>query len=262
MTATDLFKAGKLQAALDAQLQEVKSAPGDPSRRLFLFELASFAGDLERAGRQIDAIRYDDPERDAQVAVYRALLAAEQKRRQLFRDGLQPRFLAPPPDHVALRLQAVQRLREMNYAEAAGLLRQANEAAPALHGVLNGTAFQLLRDADDLFGTVLEVMAHGEYFWVPLDQIESLGMNAPRFPRDLLWIPARLVLRQGEHGEVFLPALYPNSHEHADEEVRLGRSNDWKDLGEGATLGIGARTFLVGDEGVGLREWRDLQLTE
>jgi len=56
MNATDLFKAGRLQAAIDAQIQEVKAKPADHGRRLFLFELCAFAGDLERARRQIDAL--------------------------------------------------------------------------------------------------------------------------------------------------------------------------------------------------------------
>ena len=39
---------------------------------------------------------------------------------------------------------------------------------------------------------VLEVFARGSYFWVPLEQIDSLAMSAPRVPRDLIWAPARL----------------------------------------------------------------------
>ena len=34
--------------------------------------------------------------------------------------------------------------------------------------------------------------------------------------RDLLWAPARLETQEGESGSVFLPALYPDSHTHAD----------------------------------------------
>jgi len=39
MSASELFKAGKLQEAIDAQLKEVKNKPADQSERLFLFEL-------------------------------------------------------------------------------------------------------------------------------------------------------------------------------------------------------------------------------
>jgi protein involved in temperature-dependent protein secretion len=61
MSASELFKQGRLKEALDTQLQEVKAQPGNHGKRLFLFELASFAGDLERARRQIDAVEYPEP---------------------------------------------------------------------------------------------------------------------------------------------------------------------------------------------------------
>jgi type VI secretion system protein ImpE len=262
MTATELYRAGKLQAAIDAQIQEVKAHAADPNRRLFLFELAAFAGDLDRARRQIDAVQYNDADRDAAVLTYKKLLDAEEKRRRLFRDGVPPRFLADPPAHVQLRLDAAKLLRENKPAEALGLLSQANAGAEAIKGTLNGKPFAGFRDADDLFGTTLEVFAHGEYFWVPVEQVDSMALNAPRFPRDLLWMPARLVLKAGEQGEVFLPVLYPNSHEHPDEAVRLGRTNDWKQADGGPVLGVGARVFLAGEDGVGVAEWRELRVDE
>src|SRR4051812_26613157 len=107
MTATELYKAGKLRAALDAQLAEVKSNPADAGRRLFLFELSAFSGDLDRPRRQLEAANHGDPEREAAALQYRALLEAEQKRRALFRDGAPPRLLGEAPEHVRLRLEAV-----------------------------------------------------------------------------------------------------------------------------------------------------------
>lgn len=260
MTATELFKQGQLQQAIDAQIAEVKATPADHGKRLFLFELAAFAGDLDRARRQIDAVQYEEKDRDVAVASYRKLLDSEEKRRRLFRDGLQPRFLTEPPEHVKLRLEAVNRLREDRQAEAAELLNRANEGAGELKGTLNGKAFEGIRDTDDLFGTVLEVIAHGEYFWLPLEQLDTLASNAPVYPRDLLWLPARVVMKEGEQGEVFLPTLYPGSHESPDEKIKLGHSTDWKQAEGGPVLGVGARTFLVGDEAPGLLQWRELQL--
>jgi type VI secretion system protein ImpE len=260
MTAGELYQAGKLPEAIDAQVAEVRSHPADHARRLFLFELLAFAGDLDRAGRQLDAVRYDDPGLEAAVQGYRKLLDAEQARRRLFADGVKPEFLAESPEHVGLRLEAVNRLRENRPAEAAALLARAEAAGPGpLRGQLNGKPFETLRDADDLFGTVLEVMAHGTYYWVPLEQVVALAMNAPRFPRDLLWVPARLEL-EGARGDVFLPALYPGSHEHPDPAVKLGRGTDWKSAEGGPVLGVGLRTFLVGEDPVSLLEWRQLEV--
>jgi type VI secretion system protein ImpE len=258
MSASDLFKAGQLQAALDAQIQEVRARPADQGKRLFLFELAAFAGDLERARRQIDVLQFDAPELNATKQGYLKLLESEDKRRRLFRDGLTPKFLGEAPDHVKQRLEAVNRLRENNPAEAAELLNKANEGAATLKGTLNGKPFEGLRDADDLFGTVLEVLAQGEYFWVPLEQIDSVALNGPKVPRDLLWMPARLTMREGESGEVFVPVLYPGSHEAGDEGLKLGRSTDWKQTEGGPVRGVGLRTFLVGEEGSTVPEWREL----
>jgi type VI secretion system protein ImpE len=261
MTPTELFKAGHLQQAIDAQIQEVKASPGDQGKRLFLFELLTFAGDLDRAMRQINAVTYGQLELDVAVHNYGNLLNAENSRRKLFREGVRPNFLMEAPDHVKLRLDAVDRLRDNQPAEATALLAKAHEATPAVAGRLNDKPFKALRDCDDLFAGVLEVMAKGKYFWVPLDQVVTLGLNAPRFPRDLIWVPAHLEMGgEGATGEVWLPALYPMTHEHADDQVRLGRSTDWVQADGGPVLGRGVRTFLVDDDAVGLLEWREVEI--
>jgi type VI secretion system protein ImpE len=260
MNASELFKAGKLQDAIDAQLKEVKAAPADHGKRLFLFELLAFAGDLDRARRQIDAINYGELERDNAVLAYRKLLDAEQARRRLFSDGQSPQFFAPPPDHVHQRLEAVNRLREGRPAEATEALARAAAATPAVSGQLNGKAFASLRDADDLFAGVLEVFLQGNYFWLPVEQIAGVTLKPPSYPRDLFWAPAQIEVRDGAAGEAFLPALYPGSHEHPDEQVRLGRSTDWKNVEGGPVLGVGLRTFLVDDDAHTLLEWRQLEI--
>jgi len=261
MNATELFQAGKLQDAIAAQVGEVKANPADQGKRMFLFELLVFAGDLDRATRQIDAVRYDAPDIDAAVATYRQLLEAERARRRLFSEGLAPHFFADQPDDIHLRLEAINRLREKKPAEAAEILNKAASIVPELKGQLNGKSFSSLRDCDDLFGGVLEVMAHGTYYWVPLDQVAAVVINPPRFPRDLIWVPARLEMAE-QAGNVYLPALYAGSHEHPDDQVKLGRATDWKTIEGGPVLGVGLRTFLVGEDAVSLLEWRELHIGE
>jgi type VI secretion system protein ImpE len=258
MQAGDLYKAGRLREAIEEQILAVKAAPTDQAKRLFLFELLVFAGDLERARRQIEAVEYKDAELDAATTVYRKLLDAEQARRDVFARSVAPGFFGEPPEHLRLRLDAINRLREGRPAEAAEILARANEAIPAFTGKLNDQPFQTLRDADDLLAGVLEVMAHGRYFWVGLEQVRLVTINAPRFPRDLLFIPAHLELAD-EQGDVFLPALYPGTHEHADDQVKLGRMTDWKELDGGAALGVGLHTFVHDDDAISLLEWREWQ---
>lgn len=258
MNAGDLFRAGRLQAAIDAQLAEVKAAPGDDARRLFLFELAAFAGDLDRAKRQIEMLSYDTPQLQLAVGVYRLALDSEAARRNFFHHGQPPSFFLPPPEHVGQRLGAWQEFRSGRPAEAAQILQRANEASPTLHGQFNGQSFDILRDADDLFGNVLEVFANGRYFWLAMEQVAAIAMNPPSTPRDLLWAPARLTLKDGTSGDVLLPAIYPNSHEHADDAIKLGRTTDWISPVEGMVRGLGAKTFLVGDDAASLLDWREV----
>ncbi len=192
---------------------------------------------------------------------------SEEARRKLFTEGLPPGFFGIPPEHLRLRLAAVQQLREKKFEEAAESLARAIEATPILRGSLNEHPFQSLRDEDDLFSGMIEVMALGRYFWLGLEQIQLLTINPPRFPRDLLFLPAHLEVEyhrsgevQEESGDVFLPTLYPGSHEHLDDMVKLGRLTAWKELDGGLALAVGLHSYLRDDEPISLLEWRELKM--
>lgn len=262
MTAADAFRAGRLAEAADLQLAAVKAHPADDGRRVFLFELAAFAGDWERARRQLDALGADDPTREVAVAQYRGLLDAEAARRRFVADGTPPVLLGDPSPDRAARLEAARLLRDGNTAAAAAALAAANAALPPVAGLVNGTPFDRLRDADDLFAGVLEVYAQGKYVWVGLDQVESIATHPPKYPRDLIWLPARLTARGGESGEVFLPVLYPGTAAHPDDAVRLGRATDWAEPAPGLARGAGLRTYFYGDDGeTRPTDWRELVVT-
>ncbi|MBI2804906.1 MAG: SciE type virulence protein [Planctomycetes bacterium] len=257
MDANQLYKAGKLAEAIDAQIAVVKAKPIDQGARLFLFELFAFSGDLDRAQKQIDAMQADQPEIATALLDYRKILAAERSRREVFGNKVQPEFLMEPPEHVRDRLLGLLKLADNAPAEAQAAFAKANDALPELKGTLDGKPFDSLRDGDDCLGSVLEVFSQGRYFWVPFEQIQMLTMNAPRFPRDLLWIPAHLEMRQGDAGSVFLPALYPGTEKETDTQLKLGRLTDWR--GDSPVRGVGVKIFFVGDEEMSLLDWRKLE---
>jgi type VI secretion system protein ImpE len=257
MTPTDLYRAGRLGDALAAQLAEVKANPADQGRRLFLFELAAFAGDWDRARRQLDAVKYDDLEQDAAVQAYRVLLDGEDHRARVFRDAVLPEFLIPPPRWVFDRLEAVAELKAGRPAAAAERVATSDAAAAPVAGMLNSAPVVGLRDADDLFGPIIEVMAKGVYYWVPLEQVESLAANPPKFPRDLIWFPARMAVKDGPAGEVYLPTRYPGTEAAADEAMKLARATDWPEPGDGPVRGLGLRLLAAGEEAVAITELRE-----
>ena len=263
LSAAELFQQGRLDDAIFAQTEEVKQHPADPAQRLFLFELLMFAGQFERAEKQLTAVQYNELERDAAVATFRRVLAAEQERRALFAQGRRPRFLGPVPQHVELRLQALDALREGRGVQAAQLVAKAHELLPEFSGRLNDRPFTLLCDCDDIFGSVLEVVSGtGAYFWVPLEQVDALLLAEPKYPRDLLWIQAHLEIKDGPTGDVFLPATYPGTWQSADDALRLGRATDWQEVAPELVRGIGSRLFLIDDEAQPLLDWRELEIAD
>jgi type VI secretion system protein ImpE len=245
MDAKELLGAGHLSAAIEQLNQELRAHPTDSRRRTFLFELLSFAGDYERAARQLDVIGHQSATAEVGVQVYRNILTAELSRRRLFSDGLRPDFLFDPPPYMHLHLEAVNRLHERQSAEAKALLERSQGSRFPLEGRLAGQSFADFRDADDLLGPFLEVIVHSNYVWLPFEHIAHLTISPPKRLRDLLWIPATLESQFGAVGDVFLPVLYAGSSEHGDDNVKLGRMTDWKAVEEGLALGVGQRLFLI-----------------
>lgn len=249
MDANQLFDAGRLSEAIAAQTQAVKSQAADVGRRTFLFELLCFAGDLERADKQLDVIAQQSVEAEAAAQLYRNILQAERARRALFAQGARPTFLIDPPESIHHLLEAVNRLRETNLAAAKVALDAAEEARPERPGKLNGeTDFDDFRDCDDLFGAVLEVFVGPEYCWVPVEQLAALEVAPPERPRDLLWSACQVTLNDGTMQRGYTPVLYPGSHEHENEQVKLGRMTDWATDDESPVRGVGQRMLLIGEE--------------
>src|SRR6266545_2878579 len=255
MTATEAYKAGKLTDAVAAALEQVRNAPTDRGKRLFLAELCCFSGDLERADKQLDVLFMPDAPDVVQLTLFRQLIRGELARREVFTQGRVPEFLAQPTDALKMHLQALIHLREKQVSEAAELLAKAEEARPAVTGTCDGTAFDDWRDLDDLTAPVLEVItANGNYYWVPLEAVELLEFHKPERARDLYWRPAHLIVKDGPDGVVYVPALYFGSHAAADDAVKLGRRTDWLGGETEPYRGLGLREFLVGDSSKSILE--------
>ncbi len=245
--ASELFHAGQLQDAIAAQIAKVKSSPTDQPARFFLFELFLFSGDLDRARKQLDVLKYDDPKHSAAVAQYRFALEAEAKRREVFAGIGEPKGLTAVVEHIPLRLEGLARLARGDHAEARKKFDEANAITPTLTGAINGQPFEGLIDADERFGTIIEVFgAGGVYSWVPLEAIQSITLNPPAAPRDIILRPAQIVLTDGMQGDVFLPGLYPNTFAQPDQELTLGRATDWTGEDDAISCGIGGRIYQNG----------------
>lgn len=260
MNAGELFREGKLVEATEMARQEVKSQPTDTSKRIRLSQLLLFCGDWERADKQMEVVSMQAPESAVGVALLRQLIRGEVMRQQFFAEGRSPHFLCADDTAIQLRLQAFLAARDGQTAEAMGLLEQAEQVTGRLTGCCDGQPFTGLRDLDDLLGTVLETITpNGKYFWVNMHSVRSLQFYPPEQMHDLIWRRATAAIQDGPEGDVYIPVLYPGSHAHVDDLVRLGRKTDWTDTAP--VRGVGQRELLIGDDVRPLLELEQLSVS-
>ena len=259
MGAKELLSQHQLSAAITELNQDIKKQPTDARLRTFLFELLCFAGDYERAERQLDVVGHQNEKVGIGVEVYKSILRAETARRRFFAEGIKPTFLFDVPEHVTLYVDAQNQLREGHSAEAKALYDRAAQVRAEIRGRLKGHPFASFRDSDDRLVGILEVIVRDSYIWIPFERIRKVIISQPKHLRDLLWIPASVEMEDAPVGEVFLPVIYAGSELESDDKVRLGRVTEWVDLGGGLAGGIGQKTFLVDDREVSILELGELE---
>jgi type VI secretion system protein ImpE len=261
-TSADLFRAGRLREAIEAQSAAVKGAPSDIRRRWFLAELLCFAREWERADRSLEVISLQAAEQHAAVLAFRHLLRGEEVRRQVMNEGRAPELLGGRGDRLRPAVSALLCLREGRPEDAA---RELEEGGPGLpvDGIRNGEqSFDSFRDLDDVCSSFVELIAEGgRYLWVSVADIALLETRPLMSARDLIWRPARLAVRGGPEGGVFLPAIYTTDPAEDDDALRLGRRTQWVELAKAPVRGIGQRTFLVGETDVPIHELGHLEFT-
>lgn len=231
MNPRELFDAGKVREAEQQLTAYLRDHPTDVGQRTFLFELLCFSGNYDRAEKQLSVLAQGGTRAEMGAVLYYAALHAEKTRHQVFEKQQFSKDLAvASPD-----------------------------------GTLNGQPFQSLRDADPELGARLEVFAAGAYLWIPFEHLASVEMEPPRRLRDTLWRPA--IVRTGpsfegaELGEVLIPAIYPFSWKHPDENVWLGRATDWAADDEGHEYPAGQKIWLVDGEETPFLEIRSLEFS-
>jgi type VI secretion system protein ImpE len=261
-TAKELLDRAELDAAIAAQTQDVKANPGDLARRTFLFELLCFTGDWDRAEKQVDVLASASVEAGMAVQVYKSNIAAERQRDRLFAEGIAPHFLNEPPPYVDLQVEGIRRLATGDAAGAREHFDRAEEQRPSLSGQWNGTTFLDLRDYDDRVGGVLELIVKDKYAWLPFEQIRRIEMRPPSKLRDLVWIPTRVEALDGTIGEVFVPALYGGTSRSSNDQLRLGRMTDWKEVRDDLFIGLGQRLLLVDEADQPILETRAIEFGE
>jgi len=256
--AENALREGRLDEALDLLQADIRKKPQDKHLRVFLFQLLAVSGAWERALRQLNVL----VEMDAQYALLaqtcRPLIACEVFRAELFKGARAPSCFGEPPPWFGPLIEAARLSSTGEHGAAQSLRDQAFEQAEAVPGMLDGTPFAWIADADARLGPVLEVVLEGRYFWVPFVRIRKIAFEPAADLRDRVWLPAQFTWANGGEAVGFVPTRYPGS-EDGEAATRMAATTEWRDAG-GVALGLGQRMLATDQDDVGLLEIREIEL--
>jgi type VI secretion system protein ImpE len=262
MEAAELLRQGKLNEALEALSNQIRSDPSNAKHRVFLFQLLCVIGRWDRALTQLNVAAEIDPKTLLMKEVCASALQCEALRKDIFEGKKLPLVFGQPQEWVGWMIQANQLGAQGHHRQAQELRDKALEAAPAVAGRINTNAFEWVADADPRMGPIIEAMIEGRYFWIPLSNINQIKIDKPVDLRDVLWAPANFVWSNGGTAVGFLFARYPGSEEVEDDLVRLGRKTTWVDQGGGFEVPVGQRLFATNEAEYPMLEVRALTLGE
>ena len=234
----------------------LRERPPDAAARFTLVELLAFAGRFIEAHSHFCLMEVDDP---AWPESMKAL-------RRLFRGAA---ALAPHPeadlsrrtDPAARQGPLVSRESpgEGRIADAVRWVDVADALSPSLLGFIDGQEAELIRDADDRFGSVLEAFVNGVYTWLPWEAMRRIRLDPPKYLLDRLFRPAEILMRDGQVFGVHLPLVYPGSHT-ADGAFAVGLDTDCVCPDEGPIRCIGGKLLEAANGEVPLSECRMIEI--
>jgi len=260
MQAEELLQQGDVEEALQALQESVRNEPSNPSLRVFLFQLLCIRGEWERALTQLKLSGELDPINLAMVQTYREAVRCELFRQKVFSGEKSPLIFGNPPQWAAYLIEALRLLGAGEHSKSSELRNQAFELAPATGGEIDGQPFQWIADADPRIGPVLEAVVNGRYYWIPMQRLAKVDIEAPADLRDMVWTPAHLTFANEGVAVALIPARYPGSENSSDSAIQLARRTDWEQPVEDFYLGKGQRMFATDSDDYSLLSTRQIVL--
>jgi type VI secretion system protein ImpE len=255
----ELYKAGDLQAALLHSKAFVRDNPENDEGRGLLLQLYLFAGELEKAKKQLEFLEFqkkDDLPSYMTLKVISEMIDCEIQRKAFYKKASNevPALF----EEDAIFLSEAHSL--ITKYQAGSLTTEQAEIVTAKRPVLPMVC-QLhdeeirgeLAEPDDLTAFGLEVFsARKGYAWVAWQNIASIEFHPYEKPMDLMYRRA-VIKRKGDTEETaplqaYVPAIYANTST-GDVAASMGRTTDWlSDDQSGLVTGLGQKCLLIGDQ--------------
>lgn len=256
--ALEALQSNDVAGCLELLKNEIRKAPSDPEKRVFLFQLYSIIGDWDKSLTQLNVARDLEPENKSMAETYQEVLRCESLRADVFSGSRSPMILGEPPEWIAKLLQALKYFSQADYDAFFQLQDEAYELAEPSAGTLyenkqgptddaeeadriEGQQFEWIADADMRLGPVIEAIVNGNYYWIPMENIQSIELEAPVDLRDLAWTPATFCWKNKGQAVGFIPTRYPGSTGDSSGEILMARTTEWETPAEELYVGKGLR---------------------
>lgn len=230
-----------------AELQsQIKSNASDVKLRIHLFQLLCVMGNWTRALSQLQLCGQMEAKSLPMAQTYREAIRCEAFRKQVFSGQRTPQVMGTPPAWIGSMIEALKHDGSGDQSAAADLRAKAMDEAEPKACTLDGVACEWIADGDSRLGPVCEVIANGQYYWLPFESCSGISIEAPSDLRDLVWAPAELLLPNEGRVPALIPARYPGTAEStADnaDQLKQSRVTEWMEQGEDVWFGVGQRLW-------------------
>ncbi len=255
MTIEDALENGRLTESLALQSTKVLQFPNDTTERFRLLELQLIAQEYHQAWDTLKSLPRDDEPLKETRRFFRNMIRAAYRRAQ----GRHPRFCDDIPAHARSRFRAIQDLRWNDPSQALQWIDRADHRSPHIIGHVNGREFDGIRDADDRWASILEVIVEDQYLWLPFEQIRSVTIGGAQHTFERAFRPVLIRLQNKLEFDGFLPMIYVDT---TDEELLLGWDTDHVNPDGGPIRCHGAKLFHIGEEELRLDEIEQLEFKQ
>lgn len=231
-----------------ADLQNQIRADASKSKlRTHLFQLLCVTGNWKRALAQLQVCAQLDAKALPMAQTYREAIKCELFRKEVFEGKRTPQIMGTPPSWAGAMIEALKHDGNKDFATAASLRESAMEDAAASACLVDGAKCEWLADADSRLGPTLEVIANGQYYWLPLESCSGLILEPPTDLRDLVWAPGEIMLPNEGRVAVLIPTRYPGTElaSSADaDDLKRSKRTEWVEAHTDMWFGTGQRLWV------------------
>lgn len=237
-----------LQQQLDGLQTAIRKNASDPDLRVHLFQLLCVMGDWKRALSQLQVCAQLAAKALPMAQTYREAIKCEVFRAEVFAGKRTPQVMGKPPEWVGSLIEALKHDAGGRADAAAELRAKALDAAEPCPFIVDKVECEWIADADSRLGPVCEVIANGQYYWLPFESCSGISLEKPVDMRDLVWLPAEIMLSNEGRVPALIPTRYVDTEKstaaNAD-KLKLASATEWIEKSPGSWFGIGQRLWTT-----------------